>query len=186
MPPGRRSSTKTAPEEPTDERKKSPDQNRKLAGGIFFRTFRLLETAAAIADGVSQIIEQNDRVVPAETGVRDALAVDEGLVGFDLLVAFDEVRLDHDADDRTVAAGNLLADVVDHIDLFAADFVGIAVGSVNHYDFAVAVGLEHFTGFGNALGVVIGLFSASENDVTVFVSGRGDNGRDAALGNRQE
>ena len=80
----------------------------------------------------------------------------------------------------------MLADVVDHIDLFAADFVGIAVRSVNHYDFAVAVGLEHLTGFGNALGVVIGLFSASENDVTVFVSGRGDNGRDAALGNRQE
>lgn len=48
---------------------------------------------------------------PVNTAVRDALPIDEGLAGNELLSARHQVALEHNADDLAVTTGDLAGDV---------------------------------------------------------------------------
>ena len=61
-------------------------------------------------DSSGEFLQHRQAVIPAETGVSDTLAVSQGLLGFKILTAFDEMRLDHDPDDALLAGRHLRGD----------------------------------------------------------------------------
>src|SRR6185503_11806029 len=58
-----------------------------------------LAALAAFLHAFGEPVQNPDRIVPSEAAVGHALAVFERLPRHDLLAPFDEVRLDHHADD---------------------------------------------------------------------------------------
>src|SRR5690349_945945 len=86
-----------------------------MAAGHYAAT--LFFPAAPRAHRRGEGVEQRARVLPAEAGVGDALAEDEGLALLQLLASLDQVRLDHHPDDAPLAAGELRRDVARDVDL---------------------------------------------------------------------
>src|SRR6218665_1209075 len=78
-------------------------------------------SAARGANRRAQHLQHLDRIVPAEAGVGDALAVRElgriVLAGAELLRAVDQMALDHDAEDLLAAGLDLRGDVACHVEL---------------------------------------------------------------------
>src|SRR4051794_34472069 len=66
---------------------------------------------AAVAPPRGEAVEPVDRRLPVHAGVGDRLAVGQRVAVGDVLPAADEEGLEHDADDRAAAAGDLLADL---------------------------------------------------------------------------
>lgn len=142
--------------------------------------------AAAVAHGACEVFQQHYGVVPAKACIGYRLTVDQRLAEINFLIAFNEIGLDHDANDVVASAGDLFADVVHDVDLLAALLARIGVGCVDHHHFPVAGSFEDFAGFCHALSIIVGLFSAAQNHVAVLVASGGNDGRDASLGDRQE
>jgi hypothetical protein len=126
---------------------------------------------AALAGGVGQGIDQTSRIFPADTGVGDALAVDERFARNQILTARLEMAFDHDADDARVAGSDLRGNVLADSELLGRFLAAVAVASIDH-------DARRDPGFGETLGggidvggVVVGLFAAAQNHVAVFVAG---------------
>ena len=83
------------------------------------RYMRLLRRPmqAARADALRERLQQGQRIVPADAGIGDALAVLERLLRRQILPAFDEMRLDHDAENAILALRKLVRHVGCHIEL---------------------------------------------------------------------
>src|SRR5262249_54431850 len=82
---------------------------------------------AAGAGGLGQRLEDGDRVLPGETGVGDALAVDERLAEPGILAPPDQVALEHDADDVGAPVGELAGQVAGHLRLARMILPAVAV-----------------------------------------------------------
>ena len=77
---------------------------------------------------IRQLLQHLDRGVPIDTRVCDAHTPlqPRGTLGRDFLVAFVEVRLDHDADDGFLAFAELVADGLGDDGLVFVVFLGVA------------------------------------------------------------
>src|SRR6476619_3680658 len=84
-------------------------------------------------DRRAQRLERPHRIVPAEAGVGDALAVRElgriVLAGGELLRAGVEMAFDHDAEDAAAAAFDLRADVARDLDLARVELAAVGVAA---------------------------------------------------------
>src|SRR5216683_868728 len=111
------------------------------------------------------------------TGVSDTLTIDQLMTrSGKRLFAGDEVTLDHDAHEVGVAGANLRGDVSQCYGLPTEVFLRIAVATVHHDPCAELRLLEHPSGDGNALGVVIGsVCPTAEHKVTIRIACRADN-----------
>src|SRR6266545_3223822 len=102
---------------------------------------------AARAHRVGQAAERRHRRVPTEAPVGDAPAVHEGVATAHVLAALDQEALHHDTEDRGIALGDLLADVLGHARLPPPVLLAVAVARVDHEprrEPGVAQGLRHF------------------------------------------
>ena len=126
-------------------------------------------------------------VCPVEARVGDALSVDEGLAGDELLRASDEIALDHYAHDAFIAGGDLGSDIVADVYLAAIVLAAIGVGEVDH-DARGKVGLFHLRrGFGDALGSIVDRSAATaQDDVGVGISSGDEDGRLAGFGEAEK
>lgn len=81
---------------------------------------------------LSKLLQHLNRRLPANTRIRntDALLEVLGSFGRDLLAAFIDVGLDHDADDGGLAGAELLADGEGDFRLVGVVFLGVAWGWV--------------------------------------------------------
>src|SRR5204862_833043 len=93
---------------------------------------RLMRTLAPAPDRGRQRLEHAARIVPAEARVRDALSEEQRLGTFQILAPLHQVRLDHDADDATLAAFQLPTDVARHVHLSAIVLRRVGVRAVDH------------------------------------------------------
>src|ERR1035437_6963586 len=148
--------------------------------------------AAAGAHGGGQFGEQGVGFWPVYAGVGDALAVDEGLAGDELLRAGDQIALDHDAHNPSIAAltaraCDLLRDIVTDDGLAAVILAAVGVGEVDH-DARFDAGLLHLLGgFGDAIGGVVDRAAASaQDDVAIGISLSDEDGRLAGFGEAEE
>lgn len=85
----------------------------------------LAVTTATISDGASKVFKQLHRIVPSKAGVRHRLAIGHRLIELNVLTAFNKVGFNHHTDDVGVAIGDLIADVVDDVNLFTALLVRV-------------------------------------------------------------
>lgn len=120
--------------------------------------------------------------LPVEAGVGDALAVDEGLAGDELLRAGDQIALDHDAHNPSIAAlaagaGDLAGDIVADDGLAAIVFAAVGMGEVDH-DAGRKAGFFHLgRGLGDAFGGVVGRApAAAQDDVAIRIAGSDEDG----------
>src|SRR6266581_4463605 len=92
----------------------------------------LLPVLAALAYGLGEYFEQLRRVLPAEAGVGDALAELERLAPAQVLAAFDQVRLDHHADNALLAGADLRSDVGRDASLAPVVLGSIGMRAIDH------------------------------------------------------
>lgn len=164
---------------------------------------------SSLLDGIGQLSQNALGVLPADTCVGDGDCVFEARFSFlgHLLVAFVDVRFDHDTHDGFFTGGNLGGELVGDLGLVLVVLLGVTVAglhvsvsvlihvrssedvpAVNHESgLGVANLLKLLLGLLNVLGVVVGsLLPSSENDEAVVVTSSADNGDIARLGDRQE
>ena len=129
-----------------------------------------------------------DRIIPADTGVSNGLTVLQlfFLTFNERLVAFNKIGLNHDAHDVVASVPDLLADVVNDIDLLFVLLVTVGVAGVNHDGGRKSRGFQSFANLGYAFSIVIRGFTAAKNNVAVFITAGNDNGGVTALGDRKE
>src|SRR5215211_1209000 len=84
-------------------------------------------SVAPLADGGRQLVDDPDSLLPRHAGVGDRLAVGEPTAGVQLLAPRGDGRLEHHADDRAVAAQQLLREVGDHGRLPAVVLAAVVV-----------------------------------------------------------
>ena len=92
------------------------------------------------------------------------------LVFAQILAAFLQVAFNHDAGDTHVSCGNLAGNVGCHFDLLVVLLAAVGVRKINHDLFAQAAGSQLFAGGIHMLGVVIGRFASTQNDMAVVVA----------------
>src|SRR4030095_8148657 len=84
----------------------------------------------------AQQLERSHRVVPAETGIGDALPIDERrrivLAGGELLRARLRVARDHAAEDAAPACLELRSDVARDVDLARVQLAAVGVAAIDH------------------------------------------------------
>src|SRR5262245_25767205 len=144
------------------------------------------ELFSALPHRLGEAREQRRRVAPAEAGVGDALAELEPPAGFEVLAAFDEVRLDHHADDAPLAGGELRADVASHVDLALVLLGRVGVRAVDHQPLLQPGLGELLAGGRDTRRVVVRVLAAAQDDVAVVVAPRLDDRDLAALVDRKE
>ena len=83
--------------------------------------------AAAITDGMGQLLKQYHAVFPSQARIGNGLSVGERFSVDDVLAAFNQVRFDHDAENGGVAVAHLFANVFNNRDLVFANLAGIRV-----------------------------------------------------------
>src|SRR3569832_59274 len=92
--------------------------------------------AATVLDCLGQDVQHSHRIVPAETGVRDALAVFQRtrvvLARRELLGAGLEMAFDHHPEDGSRAPGHLLRDIARDIQLLLVLLAAVRVAAVDH------------------------------------------------------
>ena len=66
---------------------------------------------AALAHGFGEVVDQGAAVFPADAGVGDAEAVDQGFPWHEILTAGFEMAFDHDAENARIAGGDLAGDI---------------------------------------------------------------------------
>src|SRR5690606_6058844 len=131
---------------------------------------RLSGGRAPVPHRLGEHLEERDGGVPAEATVGDALPEDERLSGHEVLPALDEVRLDHGADEATIAFGYLSGDVPRHFRLALVFLGGVRVRAVDHHPLGELRAGELLAGGRDGRGVVVGRLSAAQDDVAVVVA----------------
>ena len=100
--------------------------------------------------------------------------------------AFVEVALNHQAHDAALACGHLRGHIVRHFNLLGVLFAAVGVRDIHHDLRRNARGLERFAGRIDIGGRVVGLFTATQNDVHILVAARLKNRGLAHLGHAHE
>lgn len=108
------------------------------------------------------------------------------LLGY-FLVAFVDIRLDHDAHDGSFASLDLLGQGMCNLGLVVVVLLGVAVAAVDHQTRVQTLGLELFARLLDALRIkVCALLSAAEDDKAVIITDRANNGDNTGLCDREE
>src|SRR5487761_1656170 len=104
---------------------RSPDRGRhaSLACSTSFTT----PLCALSRDGRCEPLEHLHRCRPIDAPIRDALPVEQRLAGDEVLPPGDEVALDHDTADPSVARFDLHGDVLHHDGLLLRALATVAV-----------------------------------------------------------
>jgi len=115
-----------------------------------------------------EVGEDLDGGVPVDAGVSDTDTVLEGgghcLARVQLLIAFIDVALNHDTNDRPVACGDLLTDVGTYDGLVAVLLLGVAMGAVHDHPRVTLAGLQGAFGLLDVCSIVVcATVAASEN-----------------------
>jgi hypothetical protein len=79
-------------------------------------------------------------------GIGDRLAIDQGLIGLEVLPARNQEGLHHHPDDRSVAGGDLIGDLADHARLALVVLAAVVVGGIDHDPLGEAGGAQLFRG----------------------------------------
>src|SRR6266850_5741365 len=108
------------------------DMARRLCRKLAVTSFPLVASLTAFPHRFRERGEQRRRIVPAEAGIGNALSKAQWFGIGKLLAAFDEVRLDHHADDAALAASELPADIARHLRLPAVVLPGVGMRAVDH------------------------------------------------------
>src|SRR5688500_4673535 len=95
-------------------------------------TLRKGGLCASLLDRGSEVVEEFDRVVPAQAGVGHALAVGEIAAVAEVLTALRQMAFDHQAEDPAFAIADLASDVGDDRALPAEILGTVAVAGVDH------------------------------------------------------
>ena len=115
------------------------------------------------------------------------MAVNQLAWSADLLVALDQIALDHDAENARFAVGQLAADVFADEQLAAVVLLAVGVAHIDHHPGADAGLLQEAAGVVDGGAVVVGLAAAAtQDDVAVLVAGGLKDGGMAEFGDRQE
>src|SRR5207253_8182277 len=106
---------------------------RVFEGGQYSPEARLPRNgSAARAARACEPLEDRLGLLDRQAGVGDALAVDGGLPGHIVLTPFDEVALDHRAEDLPRSRGDLIGDRRGDVRLAQMILVAVAVRAVHH------------------------------------------------------
>ena len=139
------------------------------------------------AHGAREIGQHRHRHLPAHARVGDALSVAERGRVLQLLTPIDEEALHHHAEDRVLAVGDLLGEIVRGDGLTAKVLVTVAVARVHHESRSLSGVDERGRGLLHADRVVVRpARPAAQDDVTVRVAARGDDRAEPLLGHAQE
>src|SRR5262245_56781740 len=91
-----------------------------------------LGSAAALAHGFCEILQNRKRRVPGDAAVGHALAKGHPAALADLLATADQEAFDHDAEDGAAAARYLRRDGGRDLRLFVGLFAAVGVAGVDH------------------------------------------------------
>ena len=92
----------------------------------------------------------------------------------------------HDAEDAALSRSDLFGHVLRHLKLLRVVLAAVGVAEIDHQFRRQAGGGQFLSGRVHACRVVIGRFSAAQNDVAVLVAIGGNDGRVATLGHGDE
>src|SRR5882672_3720988 len=139
-----------------------------------------------IAHRLGKALEQLHALFPAEARIGDGLAIRQRLAWHQVLAPRDQVALHHQSDDSSLAAFELLGNVLDHADLVLVFLLAVRVARIDHQALGQFIARQLLAGGFDTGGIEVRLATAAQDDVAVLVAlGRND-GRVAALGNREE
>src|SRR5262245_43355890 len=129
-------------------------------------------SAAALRQ--SQLFEDRLSLLERQARVGDALSVHGRLTGHIVLPSFEEMALEHDAENLPRAAGDLLADRRRDVGLAQMILVAVAVRTVDHYALAQAFRSQAAADFRDVVGAVVrsSAGAAAENHVARLVARR--------------
>src|SRR5262249_18429173 len=123
---------------------------------------------------------------PTDARVRDALTVGQLFPRYQILPAALEIAFDHGASDAIVSARDLCSDLTADLDLTHIVLLAVRVTQINHHALRKAGGRKFFA-CGIEIGcVIVRLFTAAKNDMTIFISERGNDSRVTCLRYRQK
>src|SRR5271169_1413955 len=96
---------------------------------------RILSATSTTArwHGIRQFSKQLRGFIPSHARIGDALAMSQRLTGNQLLCTWDQIALQHDADDAPLAGGELFRDIPAHCTLASVVFVAVGVAAVDHH-----------------------------------------------------
>ena len=144
-------------------------QNQCRPGRDLILLFVGRNRQAALLDGICQLLQDGNGLLHADAGVGDGDAMRQ-LVFAQILATFLQVAFDHDAGNAHVTCGNLAGNVGCHVDLLVVLLAAVGVREVDHDLFAQAAGSQLLAGSIHMVGVVIGGFAATQNDMAVMVA----------------
>lgn len=148
-----------------------------------------LYSSSSCLDCGRQVIQHLDRGLEGNTCVRDRDAVFEmsRAFGRDTLLAFIDVRFDHDANDMVVSSLELVRDALGDLGLVAVVLARVTVRAVDH-DVRPQTGLGQVSlGLRHEFGSIVGSgVAATKNDMAVRVAGGVGDADGAALGDAEE
>src|SRR5690349_801409 len=96
------------------------------------------------------------------------------------------MTFDHDSEDAVVAAGNLYGNIMANVKLSAVVLLAVRMTEIDHQSLRKTCTREFLASSLDAVGIVVGLFSAAKDDVAIFISVRQHDGRVPSLRYRQE
>src|SRR3954465_8282805 len=145
-----------------------------------------VRTLAPAPDRGGQRLEHTARIVPAQTRIGDALSEEQRLGAFQILASLHQVRLDHGADDATLAGFELPADVARHLHLLAIVLRRVGVRAIDHQPFRKTGARELAARRFDRSSVEVRRLAAAQDDVAVLVAARLDDRHLTALVHREE
>src|SRR5699024_12080537 len=96
------------------------------------------------------------------------------------------MTLDHDPNNAIITPTNLFPYIGQDLGLTAVIFAAVGMAGIDH-DSRTQPGVLHFfTGFINALCIVVWLGATTQNDMAIFIAQRRHNGRMPPFGHRQK
>jgi hypothetical protein len=148
-----------------------------------------LEDLATRTNTIGQIVQGVDGHLPVDAGISDTDTAEEvsGSLRGNLLVTLVDVGLDHDTDDTSLTLAQLVGDLLGDDGLVKVVLLRVAVGAVDHDDFAQLLRAQSLAGSADTLAVVVGapVATAEDDEAVLVTGGLGDSGQ-TLLGDTEE
>src|SRR4051812_9765014 len=119
-----------------------------------------------------QRLEQSDGGLPAEAWVGHALPEAQLFPRLEVLAAFHQVRLHHDAENPPLTATELAGDVAGHVHLPLVLLRGVRVRAVDHQALGQLRLLQLLARGAHRSRIVVRLLAAAQDDVAILVAAR--------------
>src|ERR1051326_3800627 len=142
-----------------------PRGHRPRLQWLFFFFFQ-----TPVSHRICDFLQEWYGFLPPDASIRDALAVDEFFAWEQVLAPPFQVTFDHHADDSLITSGNLFGDILSDFDLAQVVLLTVGVAQINHHSLGETCGGQFFACDVHAGSIIIGLFSATQNDVAVLIS----------------